>query len=89
MAGRGRVSIKLATTRGLRDAERRRPRQMAADLPVPRVEFDAALAHMLEYHTDMLTALNKVTRAQVNLRLQKLTPVPDMSVNVVANTITR
>ena len=54
------------------------------DLPVPPVEFEAARAGMLEYHTDMLTVLNKVTQAQVNLRLQRLTPVPDMTVNVVA-----
>lgn len=45
-------------------------------------EFDfIALEQQLSEHTDLLTARNKQLQAQSNLRLQQVTPYPDISSN--------
>lgn len=54
-----------------------------ADLPVPPFDFAAAQAFLLERHTDLATAQNSLAQAQVNLRLQRLMPYPDLVTNTV------
>lgn len=53
------------------------------DLPPPVIDPEAARARIVEAHTDILTARNRILQAQVNLRLQKLNRVPDLSANYV------
>ena len=53
-----------------------------ADLPAPLIDPAAVLARTLDVHTDVLTARNRILQAEVNLRLQRLTPVPDLSTDV-------
>jgi cobalt-zinc-cadmium efflux system outer membrane protein len=40
-------------------------------------------AHARQWHTDVLTARNALDQAEVNLRLQRLTPLPDLQTGVV------
>jgi outer membrane protein, heavy metal efflux system len=47
---------------------------------LPRFDFEKSLAHVLNNHTDALTALNGLTKARLNLRLQEVTMVPDVTV---------
>jgi cobalt-zinc-cadmium efflux system outer membrane protein len=53
------------------------------DLPVPAYDWDRALARVLTANTDVLTARNGEQRARYNLRLQEVTPVPDVNMHVV------
>jgi outer membrane protein, heavy metal efflux system len=53
------------------------------DLPIPVVDPEAARARIVENHTDILTARNRILQAQVNLRLQYLNRVPDLLTNTV------
>jgi cobalt-zinc-cadmium efflux system outer membrane protein len=61
------------------------PAPLAArtDAPAPAVDADAARARMLAGHTDLLTARNAVLQAEVSLRLQRITPRPDLQTNAV------
>jgi cobalt-zinc-cadmium efflux system outer membrane protein len=51
-----------------------------ADMPLPRYDADRVAALVLARHTDVLTAENTVARAREELRLQQVTPVPDLTV---------
>jgi cobalt-zinc-cadmium efflux system outer membrane protein len=48
--------------------------------PVPRIDFDKALAHVLTKHTDVLTTASTIEKARHNLRLAQVTPYPDVTV---------
>jgi len=50
-----------------------------ADCPIPAVNYDAALAHVLSTHTDILSAQNRVVRARYNLRFEQVKPIPDLN----------
>jgi cobalt-zinc-cadmium efflux system outer membrane protein len=48
---------------------------------IPYYDYDAALAHVVRNHSDILTARNGVMRAQYVLKLAQVTPViPDLDV---------
>jgi cobalt-zinc-cadmium efflux system outer membrane protein len=49
------------------------------DIPIPRFDYAKVLTHALEYHTDILTARNTLTKSQFNLQLAQLTPIPDLT----------
>jgi len=52
------------------------------DENLPRFEYEAALAHILSQHTDVLTAQNAIEKARLNLRLAQVTPVPDVTLQL-------
>jgi cobalt-zinc-cadmium efflux system outer membrane protein len=49
-----------------------------ADMPIPRVAYETALARVLSAHTDVQTAENAQLRARYSLRLAQVTPIPDV-----------
>lgn len=49
------------------------------DLAIPAVDYDAALPYVLSNHTDVLAARNSEVQARINLRLQEVTPIPDLN----------
>jgi cobalt-zinc-cadmium efflux system outer membrane protein len=73
----------LAATLGLRDMP---PSEMAGqvNMPVPVFEYNDVLARVLARHTDVLTAYNSIQKAKFNLELAKVTPVPDVDLNILA-----
>jgi cobalt-zinc-cadmium efflux system outer membrane protein len=44
------------------------------------LNFDTLSMQILNYHTDVLAARNLQTQAQLQLRLQQVTPIPDLQV---------
>jgi cobalt-zinc-cadmium efflux system outer membrane protein len=52
------------------------------DAAIPYYDYDVVLAHVLNNHTDVLTARNGLDKARYNLKLAQVTPVPDVDVNV-------
>jgi cobalt-zinc-cadmium efflux system outer membrane protein len=48
------------------------------DRLIPYYDYDKVLAHVLARHTDVLTARNGIQKAQYNLKLAQITPVPDV-----------
>ncbi len=50
-----------------------------ADAPIPEYPYETAKSTMLRNHTDMATAHNNIVRAQYQLRLAEVTPIPDIS----------
>jgi cobalt-zinc-cadmium efflux system outer membrane protein len=52
------------------------------DRLIPFYDYDAALAHVLRRHTDVLTAGNGINKARYNLKLAQVTPIPDITVHV-------
>lgn len=52
-----------------------------ADARAPLFDFESLKSHLLDQHTDLLTARNTIAQAQVNLRLQKRIPIPDLLTN--------
>jgi cobalt-zinc-cadmium efflux system outer membrane protein len=48
------------------------------DMPVPAFDFEQVRAHMLENHTDVITAENSIRKAKYSLELAKLVPLPDV-----------
>jgi cobalt-zinc-cadmium efflux system outer membrane protein len=48
------------------------------DRLIPYYDYDKVLGHILANHTDVLTARNGVEKAQYNLKLARITPIPDM-----------
>lgn len=48
------------------------------DLSIPAVDYDAALPYILSNHTDVIAARNSEVQARINLRLQEVTPIPDL-----------
>jgi outer membrane protein, heavy metal efflux system len=51
-----------------------------ADMPVPAMRYDAALARMLSVHPNVLIGRNLPTQARLQLRFQQMIPVPDVNV---------
>lgn len=54
------------------------------DLPVPRFHQPEVLEAVLARHTDVLTAANGITRAQIALRLAEVQPIPDVDLRYMA-----
>jgi cobalt-zinc-cadmium efflux system outer membrane protein len=52
------------------------------DRVIPYLEYDTVLAHVLNNHTDILSANNAVDKARSNLKLAQVTPVPDVEFRV-------
>jgi cobalt-zinc-cadmium efflux system outer membrane protein len=50
------------------------------DRLIPYYDYDAVLAHVRRYHTDILTAANTFDKAQFALKLAQVTPLPDVEV---------
>jgi cobalt-zinc-cadmium efflux system outer membrane protein len=73
----------LAAALGLRDMP---PTELEGrvDMPVPVFDYDAVKARVLAGHTDFLTAINTIQKARFNLELAKVTPVPDVDLNILA-----
>jgi cobalt-zinc-cadmium efflux system outer membrane protein len=69
----------LAATLGLRDMP---ATELAGTihLPTPVFDYDRIQAHVLQYHTDVLTAENTLLKSRYNLRLAQVTPIPDVDV---------
>lgn len=53
------------------------------DMPVPVFEYNAVLARILANHTDVRTAVNNIEQAKFNLKLAKVTPVPNVDLNIL------
>lgn len=53
-----------------------------ADGVPPGLNFDSLKLRLAEQHTDLLTARNKLLQAESNLRLQQVTPIPDLNTNM-------
>jgi cobalt-zinc-cadmium efflux system outer membrane protein len=72
----------LVATLGLRDMP---PTELVGrvDMPVPVFEHKEVLAAVLARHSDVLTAVNSLEKARFNLELAKVTPVPDVGLNVL------
>jgi outer membrane protein, heavy metal efflux system len=49
-----------------------------ADMPLPRFEYDKALARVLALHTDVASTGNIMRRARYNLRLAEVAPFSDI-----------
>jgi cobalt-zinc-cadmium efflux system outer membrane protein len=54
------------------------------DMPAPVFVYSAVLERVLTGHTDVLTAFNSIQKARFNLELAKVTPVPDVDLNILA-----
>jgi cobalt-zinc-cadmium efflux system outer membrane protein len=60
-----------------------------ANRPVPRLNFEKALAHVLTKHTDMLTTEATIEKARHNLLHAQITPYPDMAIQAgITNDLT-
>jgi cobalt-zinc-cadmium efflux system outer membrane protein len=53
-------------------------------LPVPEFDYDNVLERVLANHTDVGTAEIAIQKAQYNLEMAKLVPLPDVDVKIVA-----
>jgi cobalt-zinc-cadmium efflux system outer membrane protein len=53
------------------------------DAAIPVFNHEAVLARALQAHTDVLTADNTLLKAKYQLQLAQITPVPDVTVNMV------
>jgi outer membrane protein, heavy metal efflux system len=69
----------LAATVGVPDLP---PAQLEgrADMPVPVLDYDRLLVWVLNNYPDVLAARNLQTQARLQLRLQEVTPIPDLQV---------
>jgi len=56
------------------------PTQLAGrvDSALPVYRYEEARDRILSRHTDVLTAQNDILRARINLRLARITPIPDV-----------
>lgn len=54
------------------------PLEGRADMPIPVITYEGALARALTIHPDVLIGRNMESQARVALRLAELTPVPDI-----------
>jgi outer membrane protein, heavy metal efflux system len=52
------------------------------DSMIPYYEYDTVLSYALHRHTDVLTAYNGLDKARAQLKLQQVTPIPDVDINV-------
>jgi cobalt-zinc-cadmium efflux system outer membrane protein len=61
------------------------PQRLAGGVDAPIPDFDSELARrrIRETHTDVLTAQNTILREQLHVRLQRVTPVPDVTTGTV------
>ncbi|MFG0333608.1 MAG: TolC family protein [Maioricimonas sp. JB049] len=57
------------------------PLEGSATLPPPVVDHQAALAYMMSQHTDLAMARSQIGRAATGLRLQQVTPIPNINVS--------
>ena len=69
----------LAAATGVPDL---RPAPLAGrvDMPVPNLDFDTLLARMLSAHPDVQASRNLEAQSRYQLRLQQVTPIPDVTV---------
>ncbi len=51
-----------------------------ADMPAPQYDHAVVLERVLKSHTDVGTALNAMQKAQIDLKLARVIPVPDVNV---------
>jgi cobalt-zinc-cadmium efflux system outer membrane protein len=72
----------LTAALGLRDMP---PADLAGrvDMPVPRYDYQKVLEAAFRNHTDVRTAFNNIAQARFNLQLAKITPLPDVDLNVL------
>ena len=61
------------------------PRPLASRLdgPIPRVEYEAVLAQAIRVSPDLMIAVNQVAMDQYNLKLARVTPIPNITTNTV------
>src|SRR5262249_42589623 len=52
------------------------------DAFIPNYDYDRVLNHVLRRHTDVLTAYNGLDKARALLKLQQVTPIPDVEVQL-------
>jgi cobalt-zinc-cadmium efflux system outer membrane protein len=55
----------------------------AASMRDPGFDYEPLRTRMLAQHTDLVTAANSVVKARYNLRLQEVTPFPDVALKLV------
>lgn len=53
------------------------------DMAIPAFKFEPTLARVLQNHTDVLIAQNGVLKGRYNLRLAKVTPIPDVNIRAM------
>jgi cobalt-zinc-cadmium efflux system outer membrane protein len=53
------------------------------DMPLPVYKYDRVLAHILRYHTDMLTAETSFAQARLNVQMAQVQPYPDVDVRLL------
>jgi cobalt-zinc-cadmium efflux system outer membrane protein len=53
------------------------------DMPAPAYDWDRAVARVLTSHTDVVSSRIAEQKARYNLRLQQVTPVPDVNLHLV------
>ena len=78
----------LAAALGLREMP---PTELAGrvDMPVPVFDYNQVLARVLTNHTDVLTAFNSIEKAKFNLALARVTPIPDVDLNILRKKTTQ
>ena len=54
------------------------------DMPIPRHKYEEILAKVLTRHTDVGVAQTMVNKAQLNIRLAQLAPLPDVDLRYMA-----
>jgi cobalt-zinc-cadmium efflux system outer membrane protein len=54
-----------------------------AEMAPPHYDARIVLDYVLKNHTDVATAVNAVQKAQIDLKLARVTPIPDVSVSAV------
>ncbi len=54
-----------------------------ADLPAPEFDHKAVEDRVTNQHTDVLTAKNNIHKAEFNLQLAKVQPIPDVDIHVL------
>ena len=61
------------------------PTQIAGriDVPIPQFDQDCILKKILAGHTDILTATTSIQQAEFQLKLARLTPIPDVNLRFV------
>jgi cobalt-zinc-cadmium efflux system outer membrane protein len=60
------------------------PTQLAGrvDAALPVFKYEEVRDRVLSRHTDLLTAQNDILRARINLRLARITPIPDVDLQL-------
>lgn len=62
---------------------KQQPLSGKADAAPPVFQFEALQKQMSDEHTELLAARNRQLQAQANLRLQEVTPIPDLQSNLI------